>query len=336
MSKVSIVIPCFNEESTITELLTAIYAQSYPRELLEVIIADGMSTDGTRQRIKKFSDENGDLNVRVVDNSTGTIPAALNIAIKDSLAGIIVRLDAHSAPYPDYVEKCVEDLQSGRGDNVGGVWEILPGDESWLAESIAVAAAHPLAVGDAKYRYTKSSGEVDTVPFGSFRKDLVEEIGYFDETLLANEDYEFNVRVKQQGKVVWLNPEIRSRYYARRDITELARQYWRYGRWKVEMLRRYPSTIRWRQALPPVFVLSFILLGIAAIWSDIAQMILGIEVVLYGLVLLVMGTLMATMKKKTSMILGFPLAVATMHIAWGSAFLWSLVGLKKPQPQDGR
>lgn len=336
MTSVSIIVPCYNEERTISGLLEAIYAQTYPRELLEVIITDGMSTDSTRKNIAAFSSTHADLSIVVIDNPNGTIPAALNLALRRASGEIIVRLDAHSAPQVDYVALCVDDLKHGRGDNVGGVWEILPGDDGWLAQSIAVAAAHPLGVGDAKYRYATKGGEVDTVPFGSFRKSLIEEIGYFDESLLANEDYEFNVRVKQHGKVVWLNPAIRSKYYARRNISELIRQYWRYGWWKVRMLARYPSTIRWRQALPPLFVLSIIGLSITSIWSEFAVTILEVEVVSYGLVLLVTGTIMAIKKKTASMILGFPLATASMHLAWGSAFLWSLVGLIGKQPNQSR
>jgi hypothetical protein len=221
----------------------------------------------------------------------------------------------------------VADLEEGLGENVGGVWEIQPGGEGWMAQAIAAAAAHPLGAGDAKYRYTETEGEEDTVPFGAFRKELIDKIGGFDETLLANEDYEFNVRIRNQGGKVWLNPKIRSIYFARRNLVELARQYWRYGYWKVRMLQRYPKTIRYRQALPPVFVLSFVLLGALSNWSNLAGWILGLQVVSYASALLGVGTFMAIRKRSAWFIVGVPLAMATMHVSWGGAFLWSMVTL---------
>ena len=334
MTFVSIIVPCYNEESTIGLLLAAIYAQTYTRVNMEVVIADGMSTDGTRNRITAFQQERPDLRIKLVDNDKRTIPSGLNIAIAAATGDIIVRLDAHSAPHPDYVELCVADLKKGLGDNVGGVWEIQPGGEGWMAQAIALAAAHPLAVGDAKYRFTATEGEVDTVPFGAFRKNLIEKIGGYDETLLANEDYEFNVRVKKNGGKVWLNPNIRSSYFPRRNLVDLARQYWRYGYWNVRMLRRYPETIRLRQALPPVFVLSMFVFGILSLWSDLAGWILGLQVVLYALPLLSIGIVMALRSRTGWMILAVPLAIGTMHISWGGAFLWSMASLlaKRMQP----
>jgi GT2 family glycosyltransferase len=196
-----------------------------------------------------------------------------------------------------------------------------------MAQAIAAAAAHPLGVGDAKYRYTETAGDVDTVPFGAFRKELINQMGGFDETLLANEDYEFNVRLRRTGGKVWLNPNIRSTYFSRRNLAELARQYWRYGYWKVRMLRRYPKTIRYRQALPPLFVLCFVLLGALSYWSNLAGWILGLQVVSYALALLGVGIVMAIKKRSGWLLLGVPLAMATMHISWGGAFLWSMVSL---------
>jgi len=167
-----------------------------------------------------------------VDNPRRSIPSAVNCAIQNSRGEIIVRLDAHSKPYPDYVQNCVDALEQGRGDTIGGVWEIHPGAPTWIARSIAVAAAHPLGVGDAFYRHTKVAAEVDTVPFGSFRRSLVDRVGYFDESLLTNEDYEFYVRVRNAGGRIWLDPAIRSVYFARSTLGQLARQYRRYGFWK--------------------------------------------------------------------------------------------------------
>jgi glycosyltransferase involved in cell wall biosynthesis len=329
-----VVVPCYNEERTIRLLLDAINRQTYPRANMEVILADGLSTDGTRQQVTLFQDEHPELAVRLVDNPKRVIPAGLNVALAAAAGEYIIRLDAHSMPAPEYVERCVSALRAGSGDNVGGVWEIRPGKTGWLAESIAVAAAHPLGVGDALYRFTTRAGLVDTVPFGAFRRVTFEKIGKFDENLLTNEDYEFNARLRQAGGRVWLDPAIRSVYFARPGLGSLARQYFRYGYWKRQMLRRYAHTLRWRQALPPVFVLSLIGLLLLAPWWNMAGWLLLAEVLVYLFALLV-GSAPAVLraKKGPRLLLGVPAAIATMHLSWGTGFLWSLLN---PRPkQDG-
>jgi len=325
MTSVSVIIPCFNEKTTICKLLVAIYAQTYPRADLEVVIADGMSTDGTRAEIVGFAYSHQDLHIAVVDNPKRHIPAGLNCALKITQGEIIVRLDAHSMPYPDYIERCVSDLAAGLGENVGGVWEIRPGANTWMAQSIALAAAHPLGVGDALYRHTEKSASVDTVPFGAFKRELLALVGFFDESLLSNEDYEFNTRIRKSGGNVWLDPSIRSVYFARATLSGLGKQYLRYGFWKWRMLRRYPDTLRWRQGLPPLFVLSLIGLAIPGIFLPVFRVLLVVEISLYASGLIVTGIQAAFKQKKFFLVLGLPLAISFMHISWGAGFLWSMI-----------
>ena len=325
MPAVSIIVPCYNEQNTILLLLEAIYAQTYPRPQMEVVIADGLSKDQTRWQIADFQARHPDLTVQIVDNPNRTIPSGLNRAIQAAQGEMIVRLDAHSVPQPDYVARCVTALEQGFGDSVGGVWEIRPRGSGWQACAIALAAAHPFGVGDAHYRYTTTAQVVDTVPFGAFHRSLIERIGYFDEHLLTNEDYEFNVRLRKAGGKIWLDPAIRSIYFARANLVELARQYWRYGYWKARMLRQYPGTVRWRQALPPLFVLSLLILFLLAIWWPAARWLFVIEFAGYAIVLSLAGVQLGMKQHDWKLIFGVPLAIATMHLAWGSAFLWSLV-----------
>lgn len=325
MPKVSIIIPCYNEQSTIRLLLEALREQTFPRAEMEVVISDGFSTDNTRTEIAAFQKDFPDLSVRVVDNTHRSIPSAVNRAIESSRGEIIIRLDAHSKPYPDYVEKCVKAHGENRGDNVGGVWEIRAGAQTWIAESIAVAASHPLGVGDALYRHAKQAAEVDTVPFGSFKRTLLDKVGLFDETLLTNEDYEFNARIRKAGGRIWLDPSIRSIYFARSTLLELARQYWRYGYWKWRMLRRYPNTLRWRQALPPLFVLSLVVLAFLSIFFPLAKYLLVDELLIYFFVFILIGFHARLRLRKPFLTIGLPLAIPVMHITWGCGFLWSML-----------
>lgn len=324
-TRVSIIIPCYNERRTIGSLLEAIYKQTYPLGDLEVVIADGMSTDGTREAIKAFSLEHPELAIRVIDNPDRIIPAALNLAIDQSHGEVIIRLDAHSIPRPDYVEQCLIVLENTGAANVGGVWDIQPFIENWLARSIAAAASHPLGAGDARYRTSGDAGEVDTVPFGAYRREWMDGVGPFNQNLLSNEDYEYNARLRQAGGVIWFDPAIRSVYFARGDLQSLARQYARYGYWKARMLRLYPGSLRWRQALPPLFILATILLGLAAPFWYPARLLLGVQLSLYGAIILLVGLMQALRRRDIGLLLGFPLAVLMMHFAWGGAFLWSIL-----------
>lgn len=327
---VSIVVPCLNEEKRIRTLLDAIFAQTYPRDRIDVTIADGHSTDRTREVIAQFQREHPELKITVIDNDTRAIPAGVNRAMAASRGEIILRLDGHSSPYPDYVEKVVEALEAGRGQNVGGVWEIRPGAETWVARSIAVAAAHPLGVGDALYRHAKQAAVVDTVPFGAWKRSLVEKIGGYDESLLSNEDYEFNARIRQGGGKIWLDPAIRSLYFARPTLLALARQYWRYGFWKFRMLRRYPGTLRWRQALPPLFVLSLLGGVLLTLAWPVFGWLLAFELLAYFGILGLAGLRSTIQHRGAFLLFGLPLAITVMHVAWGSGFLWSiLTGAKK-------
>jgi succinoglycan biosynthesis protein ExoA len=325
MPSVSIIIPCYNEQATIRKLLDAVVAQTYPPSSMEVVIADGMSTDRTRAEIADFTAAHAGLRLVVVDNPKRHTSAALNTALRASHGEIIVRLDAHSWPAPDYIERSVADLEAGLGENVGGVWEIHPGAPTWVARSIAVAAAHPLGVGDALYRHTTRASSVDTVPFGSYKRELLALVGFYDESLLTNEDYEFNTRIRARAGKIWLDPAIRSVYFARSTFGALAGQYWRYGFWKYQMLRRYPHTLRWRQALPPAFVLSLLGLGALGLAWHGFWLLLAAEGSLYVAVLLVTGLRAAWKQRQGSLVCGLPLAISIMHLSWGLGFLWSII-----------
>jgi succinoglycan biosynthesis protein ExoA len=325
MHLVSVIVPCLNEESTIALLLGAIYQQNYPRNLIEVIIADGQSTDNTLAKIDRFSNDHQDLRVMVLTNFARTIPAALNLAIDHANGEFIIRLDGHSIPANDYIKNCVNNLVNGKGDNVGGCWDIRARSESWQSRSIAKAASHPLGVGDARYRIGGIAQRVDTVPFGAYRRDFIQRMGKYDESLHTNEDYELNVRIRKKGNVVWFDPAIRSTYLAAGTFRALIRQYCRYGYWKARMLQNHPQSIRWRQALPPVFVLSISFMLVLGFWKSLFWMILCIELSFYVIVLLTAGMLIASKERDISLLVGVPLAISIMHFSWGLSFLYGMI-----------
>lgn len=325
--RVSVVVPCYNERNTIGWLLEALARQDFPLDQLEVLVVDGRSTDGTREVLEHYRSR-VPYRLRVLDNPRRCIPAALNLGIEQAQGEILLRLDAHCIPQPDYIRRCVELLEVlPQAGNVGGVWLIRPSRPgSWISRSIARALAHPLGMGDSPYRrLNRAPGPVDTVPFGAFRREVFQRVGLFDETLLTNEDYEFNIRLRKAGYVVWLDPAIRSVYFARPTLAQLARQYARYGFWKAQVARRYPNTLRWRQILPPLYVALlplWLLLSPLWLWS---LALLGVQLGVYILVLTVTGLYQAWQERDPSLALGMPLAMAIMHLVWGGAFWYGLM-----------
>lgn len=325
MPDVTVIVPCYNEQDTIHLLLASLCNQTYKLADFEVVIADGMSSDRTREVISEFHQANPQLTLRIVDNPRRNIPAGLNCAIAAAQGKWIVRLDAHSMPCPDYLERSVAALERGLGDNVGGVWDIRPLGKSAQARAIAAVAAHPLAVGDAHYRHGSRPQLTDTVPFGAYARTLIDRIGGYDEALLTNEDYEFNTRVRLNGGRIWLDPAIRTVYFARSNLGALWRQYWRYGFWKARMLRSYPQSLRWRQAIPPLFVAGLFTGTILAIFWPLARYMLVGVILLYLLILVGAGLQIAWKKNDLALLPVVPMAIAVMHLAWGSAFLWSMI-----------
>ena len=189
-----------------------------------------------------------------------------------------------------------------------------------MATAIAAAAGHPLAVGGAKYRFTDHAEYVETVPFGAWKRETLQALGGYDETLLTNEDYELNTRLTQQDGRIYLDPQIRSVYFARADLPSLARQYWRYGFWKTQMLKRYPGSLKLRQALPPLLVSGLAVLLVLGIAFEGLWLLFLFVAALYLFVLLGIGMQIAIQKKDIIMIPLVAAATASMHFAWELAF----------------
>jgi succinoglycan biosynthesis protein ExoA len=250
---VSVLIPCRNEEHTIEQVLDALRAQTYPARRMEVIVADGRSTDGTRGKIQAYAQSHSGWPLRWIDNPGRSAPAGLNAGLRQAKGEIILRMDAHAIPDPDYVERCVETLNRTGCEGAGGGIIIQPGGKGVIARAIAAAVANPFATGGVRYRVGGKAGEVDTVPFAAFRRDVFRRVGTFNEQVPVNEDYEFNYRVRAAGGRIYFSPEIRSRYIARSNLGGVLRQYFFYGHQKAVMLSFHPKSIRLRQLIPALF-----------------------------------------------------------------------------------
>ena len=343
-SRVSVVVPCRDEAASIECLLDALRMQD--RSIDEVIVVDDGSTDDTREVIERYRVRFPGMPVRVIPGPCHGIAAAVNAGVRAATGDVIVRLDAHSCPARDYVRRCVAAVQADDVGVAGGVWEVEPGAGTLTARAIARAVSHPMGAGDAAYRVGRAlpaPRDVDTVPFGCFRKNLWAAVGGFDERLRTNEDYEFNRRVARSGRRVVLDPRIRSKYYARPTVPALARQYFRYGWWKAQMLRRNVRSLRWRQAVPTLFVAACLLLAGGSLVGPAARLPFAALLFVYLITLLAASVHACAAGHDWRIAPILPVAFATIHFAWGIGFLanavtfgrWPWVAAGSGKPRTG-
>ncbi|MDF1597154.1 MAG: glycosyltransferase family 2 protein [Acidimicrobiia bacterium] len=310
---VSIVMPARNERGSIAASIRSALDQEY-EGVLEVVVADGSSVDGTRELLDELAA--ADDRLRVVSNPDGNTPAGLNKAILASRGEIVVRLDAHAVLPDGYVQRAVETLTTTGADNVGGIQDAH--GETTLQRAIAMAMSSPLGVGDARFRYGGTAGPADTVYLGVFRRQSLEKIGFFDERLLRNQDYELNYRIRRAGGLVYFDPELKIRYTPRGTLGGLWRQYYQYGQGKRRMLRTHPAAIRWRQLAPPALIagLAVSVVLAATPWRPLALVVPALYVSF-----IVGGSLWSSLKHRVAATLLLPVVLPTMHLAWGLGFL---------------
>jgi len=321
---VSVVLPVHNGARTIGAALRSILDQRYPGTL-EVVVADGMSTDGTREIVQAVAA--ADTRVRLVDNPQRSTPAGLNAAIRASAGPVVVRCDAHAELPPGYVTRAVAMLGQTGADNVGGVQSAE--GIGFVQRAIACAMSSRIGVGDSRFHYGGAPGPVDTVYLGTFRREALERAGLFDETLARNQDYELNHRIRSTGGIVYFDPELRVLYRPRTSLQALWRQYWQYGVWKRRVVRRHPRSLRIRQLAAPVFVVGLAGSAVLAL-TPVREWALVVPST-YG-ALLVGATVVQAVRRRDPAVLLFPVAVAIMHLAWGGGFLFG----RAPSPQSSR
>jgi cellulose synthase/poly-beta-1,6-N-acetylglucosamine synthase-like glycosyltransferase len=261
---VSVVIPCLNEVDYIDETLHSLIDQVDFSEDLEVLVVDGGSTDGTRERILKWSQR--DSRFRMLDNPMRYTPQALNIGIRQAKGEWVIILGAHATCNRDFLRRNWDALRAHpESACVGGVVEQQHG--SHTSRRIGAALSTPFGVGDARFRTGGTAGHVDTVAFGAYRKSALIEIGLFDEHLVRNQDDELNFRLHEAGWRIWFDPRIRSSYHVRSTYGKLFRQYRQYGYWKVFVNRKHRTVTTWRQVVPALFLLSLFAGVLGCLWE---------------------------------------------------------------------
>ena len=316
---VSIVIPCRNEKDHIEAALRSIMAQKRPPGGFEVIVADGMSDDGTRDVLVRLSKE--DSRLRIVDNAGQIVSTGLNAAIREAKGSIIIRMDAHTNYASDYVRRCAEVLKETGADNVGGPW--IARGRGKVGKAIAAAFQSAFACGGARGHDPNYSGPVDTVYLGCWPREIFDRIGMFDEELVRNQDDEFNLRLARKGGKIWQSTKIKSWYYPRGSLQALLKQQMQYGYWKVRVIQKHKLPASARHLVPAGFVFSLILLPLASLWSPLARWSGSVLMGVY-LTCNIAASVVAAQREGWKLFPLLPVVFACYHFAYGCGFLRGL------------
>jgi succinoglycan biosynthesis protein ExoA len=333
---VSIVVACRNEMGHIRTFLDSVLRQQFTGQKWEVIVADGMSDDGTRDILTEYAARHSV--VRVIDNPGKIVSTGLNAAIEAARGEVILRMDAHTNYASDYCLLCLETLESTGADNVGGPARTKPSGK--LGRAVA-AAYHSRFCTGARFHDVNYEGYVETVTYGCWRKSTFDRIGMFDETLVRNQDDELNLRLVRSGGTIWQNPRIRSWYSPRTTLAGVFRQYFQYGFWKVAVIRKHRIPGSWRHAVPVLFTVANLallggllvsILAGSALWSSAFGAAWASVLLCYGTATLLASAAAAT-SKGWDLFPYLPAVFATYHFSWGLGFL---VGIFRLLPRRER
>ncbi len=330
---VSIIVPCRNEVKHIRSFLECLEHQQIPEDIqVEILIADALSSDGTREVLQAAARRIPGL--RVLDNHKQLVSAGLNLAISESQGEIILRMDVHSEYAPDYVEQSVRVLCETGADNVGGPARTR--SSGLIQEAISLAYHSPFGCGGARFHDVDYQGYTDTVPYGCWRRTTFDQLGLFDELLARNQDDEFNLRITRSGGRIWQSSRICSWYLTRSSLAGLFKQYAQYGYWKVQVIRRHGTPASWRHPVPALFVATIACLFAAAPFIHVAAVGLVGILGLYLAAALLASLVACAKARSVRCFVILPLVFGAYHVSYGTGFLCGLFdSILKRKPHQG-
>lgn len=325
---VTVILPVRNEAAYLRAGLSAVLGQDYPAGRMEILVTDGMSTDGTREIVQESQQQHP--SIKLIDNPGRIVPTGMNAALRQARGEIIIRVDGHCEIARDYVRKCVEHLQNDPIDGVGGPVETIGATP--LAETIAVAMSSKFGVGGSAFRTeTGKTMLADSIPFPAYTRSIIQKAGLYDEELVRNQDDEYNYRLRELGAKLLLAQDVHSRYFSRASLGKLWRQYYQYGFWKVRVLQKHPRQMSLRQFVPPLFAISLLLTTILALISPLFA--IPNSYLLFPLILVIgsyslanlLASVITSSKKGLRCLPLLPLVFAILHLAYGLGFLVGLI-----------
>jgi len=333
--KVSIICPVYNEERFIDRCILSIIAQDYPKESLEVLFIDGRSTDKTRELVEKYTKEHP--YIRLLDNPQQVVPYALNKGVEESTGEVVMRIDGHCAYPTNYVSELVRYLYELDADNVGGVWNTQPANDTAICQAIALASSHPFGVGGSMHKIGASEiMETDTVPFGCYKREVFEKTGLFDNDLVRNQDDEFNGRLLNKGGKIFLIPQVIINYTARDTIRKMRKMYYQYGLYKPLVNKKLGAPATIRQFFPLLFLIGLVaggLLSIFSLWIRYAYLAV---LALYLIIGLVVGSMGAIRTRKPVMALLMPWVFLNIHLSYGWGYLMGIIKVMGNKSLDAK
>ncbi|MDP3950456.1 glycosyltransferase family 2 protein [Microbacterium sp.] len=316
--------PVLNERAYLGHAIASVLEQQLevPAEL---VLALGPSTDGTTQLAQRLAAD--DDRIRLVDNPDAHIPVGLNAAIRASRYPTIVRVDAHSELSPGYAQRALATLQRTGAANVGGV--MRADGRTPFQKSVARAYNSPIGLGGGAYHGTTHDGEAESAYLGVMRRSVLDEVGLFDESIRRGEDWELNLRIRQAGHKVWLDPQLSVTYWPRESWWRLARQFRATGAWRGELVRRFGRSNGLRFFAPPALLLNVaiaLIVAVLQLTGVLAGLASAVASVIYlplvAYIVLVIAVALQPGGGRTARERIWTLAVLpTMHLAWGAGFL---------------
>jgi succinoglycan biosynthesis protein ExoA len=308
---ISVIVPCRNEAGHIERCVRSILDQDIPGGDLEIIVADGLSEDGTADTLRRLARE--EPRVLVIENPGRIASTGLNAALATARGAVIVRVDGHAELAPDFLRQNLAVLREHpEAWSVGG--PIIHVGRTAMGRAIARAMGHPLGVGNATHRFAHYEGYAEGTAFPAVRRWVFDRVGGFDETLVRNQDDEFNYRIHRAGGRVFITPRIKYRYFVRERLSQLFRQYFQYGFWRVPVIRKHRRPASLRQLVPSLFLAACVLLSVIGCWRRTAWLALILPLSYAG-VQAVAG-LARVSREGWAIALRLPAAIATMHVAY--------------------
>ena len=321
----SVICPIYNEEKYISACIESIIEQDYPKDSLEILFIDGMSEDRTREIVAEYSATIS--YIRLIDNPARIVPVALNKAIAESCGDVIIRLDAHARYPTNYFSSLVKALNKYEADNVGAVCKTEVFNKTKKSQAIKAVLAHPLGVGNSIFRTgIDKVQEVDTVPFGCWKRSCFNKFGNFDERLIRNQDIEFNKRIKRGGGRIIIIPDTYSTYFAREDFTKLAKNNYNNGKWNILTVwyTHQFGSLSLRHFIPLFFILSLITPLILGLIIPLVAFLSIISFLIYSLTIIFVSGKLAIKNHLNWLYLFITFFI--LHISYGFG---SLIGLIK-------
>jgi succinoglycan biosynthesis protein ExoA len=329
--RITLAIPVLNEEAFIRETLDAVRSQTVPADEMEILVLDGGSRDRTRLIVESIA--NTEPRLQLLANPERYQASALNLALEKARGEFFVRVDARTKIAPDYVEICIQLLEEGHAENVGG--RMNPRGTSRMGEAIALATSTPFGLGNSYFHYSDQEKFVDTVYLGAWRTKTLRQVGGFDEKAHANEDSELNIRLSESGGRILLSPRIHSTYTPRASWSALRHQYLRYGRWRAYTLWKHPASVKWRQIVPPLFLAALVITAILGLFLPPAAFLCRALVAMY--IAVVVGASLITALPNSAPHLGRLLIIfPTIHLCWGAGVWWNSLRFAAGQPRPAR